>query len=300
MKSEAGVISVFGKYSIYCEYYKNDKAAKTAIMVNGALATTTSFSQSMRNLKDHANIVLFDLPFAGRSREHNINGSGILTKEDEVDILLHLIERFHVNYLVSASWGGVSSLLALAKRPPTMEAAIILSFSPVINHAMYDYMVDACRFLRERDISRAAQLLNRTVGKYLPRLLKAHNYQYLLSVIQGNERQIMFHINQIFDLDQSQYVNRFAAIEVPVLFINGALDEYTTTEDARSLAQFVKYSQFAVIPGAGHFLDLESTHARRAAGEIMRTFLTGTGSFVESISTGELDNPAPYSYSAAT
>src|ERR1700738_1203903 len=99
MKSEAGVISVFGEYSIYYEYHKNDAAAKTAIMVNGALATTTSFSQSIRNLKDHVNIVLFDLPFAGRSREHNTSNS-VLTKDDEVEILLRLIERFHVNYLI--------------------------------------------------------------------------------------------------------------------------------------------------------------------------------------------------------
>ncbi len=262
-----------GKYSIYLEHYRKEEATNTAIMVNGALATTTSFSQSMRNLKDHASIVLFDLPFAGRSREHN-SSKDVLTKDDEVEILLHLIERFNVNCLVSASWGGVSSLLSLARRPPTMEKAIILSFSPIINKAMYDYMVDACRFLREEDISGAAQLLNRTVGRYLPRLLKAHNYEYLLSVIQGNEEQIMFHINQIFELDHSQYVNRFAEIEIPVLFINGALDEYTTTEDVRSLAQFIRYSQFAVIPGAGHFLDLESTQARRAAGEIMRGFFS--------------------------
>jgi rhamnosyltransferase subunit A len=289
MKSEAGLITVFGKYSIYFEYYKNDGAAKTAIMVNGALATTTSFSQSIRNLKDHVNIVLFDLPFAGRSREHNTSNS-VLTKDDEVELLLHLIERFKVNYLVSASWGGVSSLLSLARRPPTIEKAVILSFSPVINDAMHNYMVNARRFLCEQDIPSGAQLLNSTVGKYLPRLLKAHNYQYLLSMVQGNERQIMFHIDQIFQLDQSQYVNRFAAIEVPVLFINGALDEYTTTEDVRSLAQHIKYSQFAVIPEAGHFLDLESTHARRATGEIKRSFLLGRDTIVESMLGSEMGN----------
>lgn len=299
MEAETGVLNVLGKYRIYFEYHQNQAASKTAIMVNGALATTTSFSQSMRNLKDHANIVLFDLPFAGRSRQHNIN-DGILTKEDEVEILLQLIERFNVNYLVSASWGGVSSLLALVRRPPTMEKAVILSFSPVINKAMHDYMADALGFLHERDISGAAQLLNRTVGKYLPRLLTAHNYQYLLSMIEGNEQQILFHINQIFELDQSRYVHRFAEIEVPVLFINGELDEYTTPQDVRALAQFMKYSHFAVIPGAGHFLDLESTQARRAAGAIMRAFFAGTDSFVPIRCPGELTGAGQYRYSAVS
>jgi rhamnosyltransferase subunit A len=283
MKSETGVVTMFGKYSIHFEYHKKAGANKTAIMVNGALATTTSFSQSIRNLRDHVNIVLFDLPFAGRSREHNTNTSGVLSKDDEVKILLYLIEHFEVNFLISASWGGVSSLLSLAKRPPTIEKAVILSFSPVINDAMYSYMVSARRFLCDQDIPGGAQLLNSTVGKYLPRLLKVHNYQYLLSMVQGNEQQIMFHIDQIFELDQSRYIDRFTAIDVPVLFVNGALDEYTTTEDVRSLAKHIKYSQFAVIPDAGHFLDLESSQARRAAGEIERNFLLGGDSMIESL-----------------
>jgi rhamnosyltransferase subunit A len=75
-------------------------------MVNGALGTTISFSQTIRNLNGHVNVVLFDLPFAGRSRRHNAS-NGILTKEDEVEFLLELMDRFQVNYLVSASWGGV-------------------------------------------------------------------------------------------------------------------------------------------------------------------------------------------------
>jgi pimeloyl-ACP methyl ester carboxylesterase len=256
-------------------------------MVNGALATTTSFSQSIRNLKDHVNIVLFDLPFAGRSREHNTNTSGVLSKDDEVEILLYLIDHFEVNFMISASWGGVSALLSLARRPPTIEKAVILSFSPVINQAMHSYMVNARRFLCDQDIPGGAQLLNSTVGKYLPRLLKAHNYHYLLAMVQGNEQQIMFHIDQIFALDQSNYVDHFAAIDIPVLFVNGALDEYTTSEDVRSLAKYIKYSQFAVIPDAGHFLDLESSKARRAAGEMERTFLFGGDSMFASMRTSD-------------
>src|SRR5712675_3145237 len=101
MKSGTGVITLFGRYSVYVDYHKKEGANKTAIMVNGALATTTSFSQSIRNLRDHVNIVLFDLPFAGRSREHNTDASAILSKDDEVKILLYLIEHFKVNFLIS-------------------------------------------------------------------------------------------------------------------------------------------------------------------------------------------------------
>jgi rhamnosyltransferase subunit A len=94
-------------------------------------------------------------------------------------------------------------------------------------------------------------------------------------MVQGNEQQIMFQIDQIFELDHRNYIDDFRAIDVPVLFVNGALDEYTTTEDVQSLAKHIKYSEFAVIPDAGHFLDLESSRARRAAGDIERSFLFG-------------------------
>jgi rhamnosyltransferase subunit A len=102
-------------------------------------------------------------------------------------------------------------------------------------------------------------------------------------MVQGNEQQIMFHIDQIFELDQSQYIDEFTAIDVPVLFVNGALDEYTTPKEVRSLARHIKHSQFAVIPDAGHFLDLESSQARRTAGEIERSFLFGRYPMVESM-----------------
>jgi rhamnosyltransferase subunit A len=274
MKPEASVLNVFGKHNIYVEHYKKDEAAKTVILVNGAFATTSSFNQTIRYLKDKVNIVLFDLPYAGRSEEHN-SGRTVLSKEDEVEILLHLIDRFQVNYLMSVSWGGVSSLLSLARRPPSIEKAIVASFSPIINSAMHDYMSGARNFLMTGDPESAALLLNNTVGRYLSGLVKSHNLQYLLSSVSGNEEQIIFHIDQIFDLDKKQYMNQFSSIDVPVLFLNGQLDEYTTPEDARTLAQYIPLSEFAVVEDAGHFLDLESRQLWRAVSGIIRSWIFG-------------------------
>ncbi|NYF78051.1 alpha/beta fold hydrolase [Granulicella arctica] len=271
MKPETAVIDVFGKHSIYLEHYKKDEAAKTIIMVNGAFATTTSFTQTVRYLRDKVNVILFDLPYAGRSKEFNVNGK-IVTKEDEVDILQYLIDRYRVNYLMSASWGGVSSLLSLARRPPTMEKAIIASFSPVINTAMRDYMADARTFLSLGDAASAAQLLNNTVGRYLSNLVKSHNFNYLLNSVKGNEEQLIFHINQIFEFDQKQYMQQFSSIDIPILFLNGELDEYTTPAEVRVLSEHIPQSEFAVIEKAGHFLDLESRHLWRTMSNIIREY----------------------------
>lgn len=271
MKPETAVIDVLGKHRIYIEHYKCDEAAKTIILVNGAFATTSSFSQTVRYLRDKVNVLLFDLPYAGKSKEHNNDGD-IITKEDEVDILNCLIDRFRVNYLMSVSWGGVSSLLSLASRPKTIEKAIIASFSPVINKAMRDYMAGARDFLAIGDTASAAHLLNNTVGRYLSNLVKSHNFNYLLNSVKGNEDQLIFHINQIFEFDQNQYMQKFSSIDIPVLFLNGELDEYTTASDVRLLAQYMQQSAFSVVEKAGHFLDLESRQLWRTVSGIIRDY----------------------------
>jgi rhamnosyltransferase subunit A len=272
MKPEGVVIEVLGKHQIYVEHYRQEFSRKTLILVNGAFATTSSFNQTVRYLKEHVNLVLFDLPYAGQSKEHNLC-SEVLSKDDEVEILLELIDLYQVNYLMSVSWGGVSSLLSLARCPASMERAIIASFSPVINPAMHDYMTGARGFLQCGDLSSAAHLLNNTVGRYLSSLVKTHNFRYLIESLGGNEEQLIFHINQIFDFDRAQYMHQFASIDIPVLFLNGELDEYTTPQEARALAGHISQSEFAVVEGAGHFLDLESRHLWRKVSQIVRGWL---------------------------
>ncbi|WP_253950570.1 MULTISPECIES: alpha/beta fold hydrolase [Pseudomonas syringae group] len=229
-------------------------------MINGALSTTGSFGQTVKYLQPHYNLVLFDLPFAGQSRAHNRDDL-IVTKEDEVKILLQIIERFQVNYLLSVSWGGVSALLALAESPPTVEKALISSFSPVLNEPMLDYIDKAQIYLAAREKRKIGSLLNDTVGKYLPRLFKLYNYKHLISLAEHEYKQIDFHISQIRKLSASNYVERFSSIKIPVLFINGEKDEYTTVEDARSFADYIAQSSFKAVPDTGHFLDLESKAA---------------------------------------
>ncbi|RMR52614.1 3-hydroxyacyl-CoA-acyl carrier protein transferase [Pseudomonas cichorii] len=259
MGAQSKIISV-GEFKLYTETYWKSSTAKTVLLINGALSTTGSFGQTVKYLQPHYNLVLFDLPFAGQSRAHNRDDL-IVTKEDEVKILLQIIERFQVNYLLSVSWGGVSALLALAESPPTVEKALISSFSPVLNEPMLDYIDKAQIYLAAREKRKIGSLLNDTVGKYLPRLFKLYNYKHLISLAEHEYKQIDFHISQIRKLSASNYVERFSSIKIPVLFINGEKDEYTTVEDARSFADYIAQSSFKAVPDTGHFLDLESKAA---------------------------------------
>ncbi|KPX76239.1 3-hydroxyacyl-CoA-acyl carrier protein transferase [Pseudomonas syringae pv. maculicola] len=201
MGAQSKILSV-GEYKVYTETYWKSSDAKTILLVNGALSTTGSFGQTVKYLQPHYNLVLFDLPFSGQSRAHNPDEM-IVSKEDEVQILLQLIDLYQVNYLLSVSWGGVSALLALAQCPASVEKAIISSFSPVLNEPMLDYIDKAQVYLAAREKRKIGSLLNDTVGKHLPRLFKLYNYKHLIGLAEHEYGQIDFHISQIRTLSAS-------------------------------------------------------------------------------------------------
>ncbi|MEY4560733.1 MAG: hypothetical protein RLZZ618_10 [Pseudomonadota bacterium] len=272
MNSIHHVIAV-DRYKVFVELHGECTDRETVILVNGALATTTSFRQVTRFLRHHFNVVLYDLPYAGQSRAHN-PGISTLSKEDEVVILLALIEHYAVEHVMSMSWGGVAALLAVSHRPPSVRSAAIGSFSPLMNGPMRNYVSRASELLAERRYADAAALLNNTVGQHLPRLLKMVNHRHISGLDESEFQQVHFHVKQVLELDVAAYVKQLARIEVPVLFVNGEIDEYTAVSDVRSMSQHIPHCRFAMVPGAGHFLELESRRASDIVQALVLEFLT--------------------------
>jgi hypothetical protein len=87
MRPEIAVLDIQGQYRVYTEFYRADAAQKTIILVNGSMATTASFAQTAKNLYPQFNVVLYDQPYAGKSKAHNRHEK-MLTKEIEGQILL--------------------------------------------------------------------------------------------------------------------------------------------------------------------------------------------------------------------
>jgi rhamnosyltransferase subunit A len=122
---------------------------------------------------------------------------------------------------------------------------------------MTDYVTRARDHIAAGENLQAAQLLNDTVGRFLPRIMKLYNYRYLTRLPRKEQDQVAFHVDQILAIRPEQYLNEFRNIASALRFINGELDEYTTVADVRSLADYVPGAEFTTIPQAGHFLDLE-------------------------------------------
>jgi pimeloyl-ACP methyl ester carboxylesterase len=256
MRVHTAIVELGQQYRVYTEFYYNPAASRTILLVNGSLATTAAFSQTVRYLHQHFNVALYDQPYAGASRAHN-SRQVLIDHDGEAKILLQLIDYFQASLLLSFSWGGIASLLALAQRPPLIEKAVIASFSPLINTPTRDYLLRSLELLASRQHEAFASLVNDSLGEHLPALFKRYNQRHISSLEEHEYAQMQAHMEQLLRLQENPTQPCFGQIEVPVQFINGALDRYTSATDAQQFATLMHDCQFSVIDNAGHFLDME-------------------------------------------
>ncbi|KAA8702829.1 alpha/beta fold hydrolase [Pseudomonas cannabina] len=272
MSPEKAVLDIQGQFRVYTEFYRTDAAAKTIILVNGSLATTASFAQTVRSLHPAFNVVLYDQPYSGKSKPHNLHGTP-LTREQEGQLLLELIDHFNAEHVLSFSWGGAATLVALAHRPKRIESAVISSFSPVINEKMHDYLRQGITHLGAHNRYDMGHLINSTVGKHLPELFKRFNFRHISNLETHEYDQMHYHFSQALELDPDNYLTAGKNINTPVLFINGALDEYTSANDATNFSRYLRDCSFSTIDATGHFLDMEHKAASRDSKQVLMTFL---------------------------
>lgn len=271
MRPDTAVVEIL-HHRVHTEFHANREARQTIILVNGSLATTASFAQTVKYLQPHFNVVCYDQPYAGQSKAHNDCREPI-SKEYEAQLLLGLIEHYRADVVLSFSWGGVATLLALAQRPSRIRKAVINSFSPLLNAAMLDYLHRGLEHLAACDRPNVANLVNDTIGRYLPQLFKRYNFRHVASLDEHEYRQMHFHIRQVLDLCAQRYVEGFSAIDIPLLFLNGELDLYTTPDDARLFQQLIRDCEFRTIRNAGHFIDVEHKQAWQQTRDAMLSFL---------------------------
>ncbi|WP_043309631.1 alpha/beta fold hydrolase [Pseudomonas sp. ML96] len=272
MKAETTVLDIQGQHRVYTEFYRADSAEQTIILVNGSLSTTASFAQTVRYLHPHFNVVLFDLPYAGQSRKHNRH-ERFLTREEEADILLELVEHFACDIVLSFSWGGIATLQALARKPARIQRAVINSFSPIVNQAMLGYLSRGVEVMDACDRENIGAVLNATIGKHLPSLFKRYNHRHITSLEDYEYAQMNFHVQNVLKMEGRSCIRFAGEIEIPLLFVNGEWDEYTTPSDARMLTQYVRHCEFRTIAQAGHFLDMEHKAAWMQTRDALLAFL---------------------------
>lgn len=271
-------------YNISYEIYgNNNKPNGTILMVNGAMATSDSLKHTVSYLKDFYKVVVFDLPFLGKSRELNTN-SGYVGLENEVTIIDCLCSEVNPDFLISMSWGSASTLHYLASSDHQIKKVVLGSFTPIVTDKMREVMMTYLDLLEVGDHLKCAKMFNQHLGSNLSRLLQLMNAKYLKKFADVNSKQLMTHIRYVLSIEDGYYENLLKKVEIPMLFINGELDIYTPGDLVAKATKDNSYAQRVIIEGTGHFLDMENEHALKTMRACIPYFFSNEECYLEECS----------------
>ena len=245
-----------GGAQVFVERLRRERPTRgTILFVNGAVATTAALRWAVAALPDY-DLLLFDFPHLGLSRAHNAELASAAL-ETEAEILSAMIDRYKPEFLAAQSWGGSSALAALARRPGSVQRAIVASYSAGLTapmRAMTEALIEA---IERYDPPAAAQLMVTGLGERLPQAAQRLHARYFLQFDKAKAAVVGAQLRDIAAASFAAEAARWGRIELPVLFINGALDRFTPPWSALPLARACQRASFAVVPGAGHFLAME-------------------------------------------
>ncbi len=244
---------------------------KTIMMVNGAMSTTASFSWAISALDDF-NLILFDSPCIGRSRQYNIEAD-CPTRQTESDILLDLCERYQPEYLCSMSWGGASTLLALANRPAAVKKAIVGAFSFGVSNDMESLIHRMAHRLNAGEMHEFSDLVNETLGEFLPDRLKIANKKYLSALTDSEVTYLHEHFQRTLSIDKDEAIRAISNIDTETLFINGRKDRYTSSPSVDEACVHIEKSDKIEID-CGHFMAMEDKHIARQLKGVVEDYFT--------------------------
>lgn len=242
----------------------------TILFVNGAITTLMALRWAERGLTDF-DLVLFDFPLVGASEALN-PGLGRLCRDQEIAVVAGLIDRYAPDYLISLSWGGMSALSALTGRPASVRRAIVSSFAFRITEPLRRLCAALVALGEVGRLCEAARLAVDELGQQLPERMKGAYQRYFETLNPAQVAYLADHMRDLPDLDATALFARLRAIEIPVLFANGAGDRFTPPSAAREFAHHVPDARFTQFAGAGHFLALESKETCERVCETVRGF----------------------------
>jgi rhamnosyltransferase subunit A len=269
MRPEIAVLDIQGQYRVYTEFYRADAAAKTIVLVNGSMATTASFAQTVKSLHPHVQrgVVRPALrwplqnpqpPRADAdqgSRGPDPPGTASTTSPP--------------NTCCPSPGAAPPPSSPSPSDPRRVEKAVISSFSPVIN-APDARLPRARRRLPRQPRPRP----RRPPGQQHHRQAPAVAVQTLQLTAtsaawpQHEYGQMHFHISHVLNSDRQCYLKAARQIDIPVLFLNGEWDEYTSAQTTPScLASMWPRAASAPFRRPGHFLDMEHKAACRDSRE---------------------------------
>jgi pimeloyl-ACP methyl ester carboxylesterase len=239
-------------------YESSGDGAPALCLVHGSGGSTEAWRAQIVGLADITRVVAVDLPAHGRS-----GGDGVTSIDDAAGYVRALVESLGVGPVVIAghSMGGaIAQAFALAA--PGLTAGVVLvgtgarlrvlpKIFELIDH---DYPA-AVEFITDMGVAaRAPDALRRSIAaatrRTRPRILAG----------------------DFGACDRFDVMPRLPEIEAPALVICGDEDRLTPPKYSRYFEAHLPNARLVLVPGAGHYVQLEQPEAVTAAlAEFLRT-----------------------------
>lgn len=187
--------------------------------------------------------------------------------------LAAVVERINCSkvFLVGASLGGITSMLAVGEKRTKNIAGIVLV--DVVHRPLSDGVANIRGFMAGTEngfdsIEEAAD----AVAAYLPHRKKPRNSDGLArNLRQGEDGRWRWHWDPAFltrsdgsrgmSYERLELVAAIKQIEVPTLLIRGGKSEIVSEELAEEFLQLLPTAEYAVVPGATHMVSGDDNDA---------------------------------------
>ncbi len=260
-------------FDIVVRLVRRDGTVRGRILfVNGAATTLAALRWAEHGLTEF-DLLTFDFPMMGRSLGLDPRAKA-MDRAAETEIVASLIERHAPDYLSSVSWGGASALAALARRPPSVKRAAIASFSAGLSKPLERLCQELTTLIDSGQTDEAARRTVDSIGERLPDALRRAFRRFCLGLNAEQAVHLRDHMLELMGARVAERASELAAIEIPVLFVNGAKDRYTPPKGARAFEGLIGDARFLVAPDAGHFLAMESPETARLVCEAAHKFFS--------------------------
>jgi len=252
-------------------------AVPTVVLVHGLGGSHLNWDLFAPLLRPHARVLALDLPGFGRSEP----GDRRTTVHDNVKVLDRFLREVAGTpvVLVGNSMGGMISILQTAGSPETVNGLVLLdaavpgprrALDPLVAATFAVYAVPRLgeRFLslrRKRTTPlRHVRDMLRLCGVD-PDALPAHTIERSISLVE--QRQDVAAMDKAFLsaarsvlrllVDPRSYRTSMAAIDVPVLLVQGDVDRLVPVAAARDIAARHPEWEYLELPGVGHVPQLQ-------------------------------------------
>jgi pimeloyl-ACP methyl ester carboxylesterase len=237
-------------------YETAGRGPTTLCLVHGSGGSSAVWSHQLEGLADVARVVALDLPGHGRS-----SGEGASRIDDAVAVVRAFVQRLGLGPVVlggHSMGGAVAQGLALAH--PDLLAGLVL-----VGTGARLRVLPAIGELLERDYPEGVRFVaDHAVAASAPAELKESLYRVTLAtpqkVLAGD-----FRACDAFDV-----MERIGSVALPTLVICGSEDQLTPPKYAQFLASRIAGARLALVPGSGHYVQVERP---RETNQAIRDFL---------------------------